>query len=145
MSSSASVPASRVFLGIGLTWLVPGAGHLLLGRRGKAILYFTLITFVYFFGMWLGDFRNLNRELFPLHFYGEVLYGGATVPLMFFTQDLLLEASDAARDAVSGIGLAFSTLEVGVLYTTVAGLLNLCVMVDVYETAYPRPRADGDE
>jgi len=133
-SVPASVPVSRVLLCVFLTWLVPGWGHWLLGRRGKAVLYFTLITFLFVFGMWLGDFRNVHLEQFPIHFLGQVFYGGATLPSLLLTRGLALEVPGA------GVVLGFPNLDVGVVYTTVAGLLNVCVMVDVYEAACPRPQ-----
>jgi hypothetical protein len=120
-----------VLLGVILTWLAPGAGHWLLGRRGKAVLYFSIITFVYVLGMWLGDFRNVAPRNFQLHFLAEILYGGATLPAMFFTQGLLLDSFNPL-------------LDVGVLFSSVAGLLNVCVMVDVYETAYPRLESEEE-
>lgn len=119
----------KVLVGILLTWMVPGAGHLYLGRRGKFVLYFTLITFAYVFGMWLADFRNVSLEKHPLHFLAQIFYGGATIPAMLLTKHLALESVNPGLDA-------------GVLYTSVAGLLNLCVMVDVYETAFPQQAAE---
>jgi hypothetical protein len=131
--SSSAIPVGRVWAAALVTWLVPGAGHFLLGRRGKAVLYFTLITFVYVLGLMLGDFRNISLANFELHFIAEVFYGGLTLPLLFLTSNLQLDSFNPL-------------LDVGVLFTSVAGLLNVCVMVDVYETAYPRPiPADGKE
>ena len=130
--ATSPVSVARVWLGVLLTWLVPGAGHWLLARRGKALLYFGLITFVYLFGMWLGDFRNVSPRNFELHFLAEILYGGATLPAWYLTQGLQLDSYNPFLDA-------------GVLFTSVAGLLNICVMVDVYETAYPRPVAKREE
>ncbi len=130
-----SVSPGKVFLGVLLTWLVPGAGHWTLGRRGKAVLYFSVITFVYVLGLVLGEFRNVNLDHFPIHFFGEIFYGGLTIPVWLLTGGLTLELPGQGGEVVLG----FSTLDVGVLYTTVAGLLNVCVMVDVFETAYPRP------
>lgn len=110
------------------TWVVPGAGHWLLGRRKKAALFFVLIAFTYLFGMWLADFRNvrLDQESMDLYFLGEAVCGGFTLPAWFFTRSLALNFEQPLLDA-------------GLLFSTVAGLLNLCVMVDVYETACPRP------
>jgi len=116
-----------VLLCIVATWVVPGAGHWLLGRRRKALLYFGLIAFTYLFGMWLADWRNvrLDQETMDLYFLGEAVCGGFTLPAWFFTRSLELSFEQPLLDA-------------GLLFSTVAGLLNLCVMVDVYETACPR-------
>jgi uncharacterized protein DUF6677 len=119
--------AFTVLVCILATWIVPGAGHWLLGRRRKALLYFALITFTYLFGMWLADFRNvrLDQESMDLYFLGEAVCGGLTLPAWFFTRSLELVREQPLLDA-------------GLLFSTVAGLLNLCIMVDVYETACPR-------
>ena len=37
-------------------WLVPGAGHLLLGRRPQAVGFFLAVTLTYVLGMFLADF-----------------------------------------------------------------------------------------
>lgn len=120
--------AFTVLVCIVATWIVPGAGHWLLGRRGKALLFFVLIAFTYLFGMWLADFRNvrLDQDSMDLYFMGEAVCGGFTLPAWFFTRSLELSFEQPLLDA-------------GLLFSTVAGLLNLCVMVDVYETACPRP------
>jgi hypothetical protein len=122
------IGAFTVFICILATWIVPGAGHWLLGRRKKALLFFVLIAFAYLFGMWLGDFRNVRRDqdTMDLYFLGEALCGGFTLPAWFFTRSLELSFEQPLLDAA-------------LLFSTVAGLLNLCVMVDVYETACPRP------
>jgi hypothetical protein len=119
-----------VFLCVLATWIVPGAGHWLLGRRGKALLYFALITFTYVFGVWLAAGRNvrLDQDTMELYFFGESFCGGFTLVAWALTKGLELSFEQPLLDA-------------GLLFSTVAGLLNLCVMVDVYETARPRPTA----
>lgn len=123
--------AATVALCMVATWIVPGLGHFLLGRRSKALLYFALLTFTFLFGMWLSDFRNVRTDDdFSLYFYGEALYAGLAFPALWLTKGLRLVQSQPS-------------LDVGLLFSTIAGIMNLCVMVDVYETAYPRP-ADSD-
>jgi hypothetical protein len=117
-----------VLLGVVATWIVPGLGHWLLRRRGKALLYFGLLTFTFLFGMCLADFRNVRTDDdFFLYFLGESLYAGLAFPARWLTQGLELIESQPR-------------LDVGLLFSTVAGLMNVCVMVDVYETACPRPQ-----
>ena len=115
-----------MILSLLLTWLVPGSGHLLLGRGGKGALYFSLLTFTYLVGLLLADFRCVNAENFGLHLIAEIFYGGATLLALALTADL-------------GLTHAIPFLDAGVLFCAVAGLLNVCVMVDVFETAFPRP------
>ena len=108
-------------VGLVLTWLIPGAGHCYLGRKGKGIYFFVLITAAYVLGLILADFCNVNPERFPWHYAGEIFYGGATLLVQFLTASLK-------------VGEFNRFLEHGTLITTVAGLLNVVVMVDCYET-----------
>ncbi len=108
-------------IGLVMTWLVPGAGHFYIGRKAKAAYFFFLITAAYCLGLILADFCCVNIDRFPWHYAGEIFYGGAT----FLTQNL-------TRDLLVGDFNRF--LEHGTLITTVAGLLNVVVMVDFYET-----------
>lgn len=111
-----------------LTWLVPGLGHFLLGRRGKGILFFVMITTLYVWGMVLSDFLNVNQERHPIYFIAEAFYGLATLVAMVATQSLRIESFNPFHD-------------VGLLFTATAGLLNIVVIVDIYETLHPRPAA----
>ncbi len=125
---------ATVVLCVVAAWLVPGLGHWLLGRRGKALLYFVLLTFTFLCGMWLADFRNVRTDDdFWLYFVGESFLGGLAFPALWLTKGLELVRSQPR-------------LDVGLLFSTVAGILNVCVMVDVYETACPRaaPAATPD-
>jgi hypothetical protein len=104
-----------------LAWLVPGAGHYYIGRKGKAVYYFVLITSAYALGLILARFCCVNIDRFPWHYAGEIFYGGATLIVQFLTRDLL-------------VGEFNRFLDHGTLIVTVAGLLNVVVMVDFYET-----------
>ena len=72
---------------------------------------------------YLADFKCVSLDRFPWHYYGEIFYGGATLITQFLTKDLL-------------IGEFNRFLDHGTLITTVAGLLNVVVMVDFFETWY---------
>jgi len=118
---SRKVREKNPFLGLFLAWLIPGAGHLYIGRKAKGVYFFSLVTGAYFLGLFLAGFRNVNIHRFPWHYAGEIFNGGATLVVQFLTQDLL-------------VGHFNRFLEHGTLITTVAGLLNVVVMVDFYET-----------
>ena len=108
------------------TWIVPGAGHWMLGRRGKAVLYAGLLTAMFVIGLVLAEFRAVRSDDdFFLYLFGEGLYAGLAFPVLWLTKGLELIAEHPR-------------LEVGRLFCTVAGIMNVCVMVDLYETAYPR-------
>jgi len=108
-----------------LTWIAPGLGHLYLGQRGKAILFFSVITFIYVFGMALSGFLNVSLERHAIYFAAQIFYGGATLIAELLTRNLRWVNANPLHD-------------VGLLYTSVAGLLNIIVMVDIYEILHPR-------
>lgn len=118
-------PNPNPWLALLLTWIAPGLGHHYLGRKSKAILFFALVTFLYVFGMWLAGFRNVSLQRHQIYFLAEIPYGGATLLASLLTQNLRVEAFNPLHD-------------VGLLFTSVAGLLNVIVMVDIYETLYPK-------
>lgn len=136
--NAAAAPAARrfspvtVLLCIVATWIVPGSGHWLLGRRGKALLYAVVLGATFLIGLWMAEFRAVRTdEDFYLYLFGEGLFAGAAFPTLWLTRGLELVAD-------------YPRLEVGRLFCTVAGIMNVCVMVDVFETAYPRPVPDGE-
>jgi hypothetical protein len=115
------VRGKNPLLGLVMAWLVPGAGQWYLGQKGKAVYYFALITFTFFLGTALAKFCNVNIERFPWHYAGEIFYGSATLVVQHLTQDLKINEFNRF-------------LDYGTLVTTVAGLLNVVVMVDYFET-----------
>ncbi|MBN2491861.1 MAG: hypothetical protein JXQ29_13525 [Planctomycetes bacterium] len=102
-----------------LTWIAPGAGHWYLGNRKKAIFYFVLLTGLYLAGMAIADFRNINLDRHPFFFLTYIFYGGATLLAQILTQGLAMVRP-------------LERLDVGCLYSAVAGLLNILVMIDAY-------------
>ena len=102
-----------------LTWVVPGAGHWYLGYRRKAVFYFAVLTGLYVAGMAIADFRNISYERHPFFFLTYLWYGGATLIAEVVTHGLTMVRP-------------LERLDVGCLYSAVAGLLNILVMIDAY-------------
>ena len=44
-----------------LGWLVPGAGHVLLGQWKKGLFFFGILGVTYLFGMWIAGFRPVTN------------------------------------------------------------------------------------
>src|SRR4051812_37826860 len=42
-----------------LSYLVPGLGQIYQGRTGKGVIFLVSLYVLFFYGMWLGDFRNV--------------------------------------------------------------------------------------
>ncbi len=115
-----------VFLALA-SWLVPGAGHLWLGRRIKGMILLAALTTMFGIGL------ALQGRLFPFE---------ASQPLV-----LLAAIADAAMGAPYAIAWAFDlgqgqpaalTYEYANAFLIAAGLLNMLTVLDVYDTALGR-------
>jgi hypothetical protein len=102
-----------------LTWVAPGAGHWYLGYRKKGIFYFVVITALFVAGMAIADFRNISYERHPVFFLAYAFYGGASLVAEVATHGLRMVGQLTRED-------------VGCLYSGVAGLLNILVLIAAY-------------
>jgi hypothetical protein len=100
-----------------LGWLVPGLGHFVVGRRGKAFLYFGVIVGAYVLGLALADWRCVHYERYQVWFFAQVFAGLPTGVTALLTRDL-------------EITRAVPLLDVGQLYVGVASLLNAIAVAD---------------
>lgn len=118
---------SRALLAALCAWAVPGLGHVVLGRRAKAIYFGVLVMGLFALGVWVGGGGSVSAARFPYHIYGQY---GAGLPALL-----------ASWIGAAPLGETVDRLELGLLMTTVAGILNVIVVVDAYETARREPRA----
>jgi hypothetical protein len=112
-------------------WAVPGAGHLILGRRAKGAVFLFVLPLMFIIGLTLGG------RLFPFEF-SEPLVGLAAVAdvgvgLIYFL------ASAAGYGAGRVVEV---TYEYGNAFLVAAGLLNALVVLDVYDTSVGRKQDD---
>jgi hypothetical protein len=110
-----------------IAWAIPGAGHLLLGRRQKAIVFFVALLAMFAVGLWL------RGRLFPFDFTQPI------VALMAFA-DLGIGAAYLISKAMSlGAGdVVAQSYEYGNTFIIVAGLLNMLTMLDAFDIALGR-------
>lgn len=116
------------------SWLVPGGGHYLLGRKPQAVVFFLTVTITFFAGMYLCDFTNVSMTRHPYYFLAHIPNGGQTILAAAATSDL--------HPVTVPRHFGMETGEIGVLYSAVAGLLNLIVIMDVFGLSLgipPRP------
>lgn len=139
MAVAASRPGERIRgAAILAGWLVPGAGHALLGRWRKGLFFLGLLSATYLFGLWIVGFRPVSWDENPFYYIGQ--YGsGAT----FALARLLGPEKSFPR-----LDLPVSWYDPGLLYVCVAGLLNLvvvCSLIDhpVRAAAAPAAAPDG--
>ena len=111
-----------------LAWLVPGLGHLVIGHVRKAVFFFCVVAGLYVFGLYICGWRPVDFDDNPFYYVGRV-GSGAT---LLFGWLLGVEKSFPRVD------LPKSWYDPGLLYVCVAGLLNLVIMLSVFEmTAKP--------
>jgi hypothetical protein len=103
-------------------WAVPGLGHWLLGRRAKALYLGGLILAAFAVGLLLGEGHSVAHTKFPYYWYGQLGAGGPAL-----LANLLFGAAPQ--------GHSIDRLELGLVFTTVAGIMNLVAIVDAYTIA----------
>ncbi|MHC5080654.1 MAG: DUF6677 family protein [Planctomycetota bacterium] len=106
-------PVTAAILG----FLIPGGGHLYGGRFGKAVFFFVLIVGTTLAGLFLSDFHGISLKHQPYWFLGQVFAGLPAFAAAILSPDWKTVHHGVALDA-------------GTLYTTVAGLLNILVILD---------------
>lgn len=134
-----------------LAWLVPGLGHLYQGRRGKALLYATCILGLYFLGLALGEGKIVywewinpigNAEKFRASYLCQFFVGLPALPgliqgtLRYYGHDPILWGflDNPGPNAINALHPKLGKLvEVGWVYTVVAGLLNILAIYDARE------------
>ncbi len=146
-----------------LAWLIPGLGHYYQGRKGKAWLYAICILGLYFVGFAMGQGKIVywrwvnplnNPEKFCLHYIGQFFVGLPALPaliqgtLNYFDLSPILGGfmAEPHQNVLNGLHPRLSKfVEVGTIYTTIAGLLNVLAIYDAYEgPAYADLDAGGE-
>ncbi|MGQ0614851.1 MAG: DUF6677 family protein [Planctomycetaceae bacterium] len=112
------VSAEQTMLAVILGWGVPGLGHIAIGQRAKGWLYFWVITLLFAAGVFLAEGRNLSYERDHLYFFAYGWNAGATALGWVLTNNLALDHE-------------IPFLQIGFLYSAVAGLLNLVALMDL--------------
>jgi TM2 domain-containing membrane protein YozV len=148
--STTPVPLRNRYLAAVLAWLIPGLGHFYQGRRGKGILYAVCLLSLYFVGFALGEGKIVywrwvsplqNPDKFCLHYIGQFFIGLAALPGLIqgtlhyygFAPILGGFMAEPSQNVINGLQLHGKLIEVGTIYTTVAGLLNVLAIYDALE------------
>jgi uncharacterized membrane protein len=128
-SASTPKPARSLAFVLILSWLVPGSGHFLLGRRNRGLIVFFSVLVSFVIGALMrGPFFQLSSNgdvLSRLIQYGGFL-GDLATGLFYFLAVWLGYAPPEQ---------AGHTPEYGSKFIVAAGLLNILAMVDAYEIA----------
>lgn len=131
-AASISAPMSRnsQLLLIALAaWLVPGLGHFLLGRTGRAILFFIAVG-----GLAMTGFQ-MRGNVFSSHYsdlFGMVGYLTDVASGAFYLLARLVERAGPDVSRAAG--------DYGTRFIATAGVVNLVAVIDAYEIATGRRR-----
>jgi len=147
-------PESRpiALLALLLAWLVPGAGHLYLGKRTRGIVIFLVIAATFWSGVMIGGVMTVDYHNQRWWFAAEMLTGVHGLVGWYRQRAVYRRLADDSevgfaaglsgierarwnyrvdrKLAADGIALAYPTNTVARAYAGVAGLLNLMCMFD---------------
>jgi len=108
-------------------WLVPGLGHLLLGKKWRALILLASIMAMFALGLAMqGQFFSTSSGSYlqTLGYYGELCVGLAMPGVRFF--------------GYSGGDPFFVSSDFGTAYLVSAGMLNVLAVLDCYDIAMGR-------
>jgi hypothetical protein len=123
----ASAEPGRLTLVAILAWLIPGAGHLLLGRRQKGLVFLVAMPLMFAIGIWL------QGRLFPLELSDPLVFLGAIANRGIGAPYLVARFMDMGSGNVTA-----ASYEYGNTFLMTAGLLNFLVVLDAFDIAMGR-------
>ncbi len=103
-----------------LAWLIPGAGHFIIKEKRRAIIIFVTIVLTFAVGLYVGSIGVINPVTAKLAYAAQIMNSPMVAAIGRFT-------------VKAGYSVFGKPNEVGQIYTSIAGLLNLlCIVNAVY-------------
>jgi hypothetical protein len=121
----AEAKPGAVFPACLLAWLLPGAGHVYLGRTRKGLVFLGAIGALFVLGVWSDARLQLHLGLDDI-MASIVSLSQLATGLPYLAARLL--GFETGRPTSL-------TFEYGITYTASAGLLNVLVILDAHDTA----------
>jgi uncharacterized protein DUF6677 len=109
------------------SWIIPGAGHLWLGRRAKGLIFLVALPLMFAIGV------AIRGRLFPFEL-SDPLVGLAALADLGIGAVYFI----AGSLGYGGGDVRAVTYEYGNAFLIVAGLLNMLVVIDAYDVALGR-------
>lgn len=130
----------RTVIAMVLALLVPGAGHFYLGRRGRAAAFFVIIVFLFVSGI------AIDGRLYTLDQPGILAFlatvGSMGAGLLYFVSRMLEHVPFFGYPIAGDI--TSMTFEYGTAFTLTAGLMNLLLILDVFDISEGRKEVEVD-
>lgn len=127
---SPPAPVANPAFCAGISWLVPGLGHARAGQKDKGVVLGAAVVIVFAMGLWFSQGHAVDRANASVYWIGQNLFGGGALFAALVTAPWRME-------------VAPPELDLGIVLCTVAGLMNLIVMVDAFtvaeRSAFPKP------
>ncbi len=128
MSANTKTNHAALLLTVGLLgWAVPGGGHLLLKEQKRAVIIFVTITATFLIGLYIGSIGVIDPVGARPWYIAQIMNTPAVAALGHLT------SGGANEYAVYG-----RPNEIGQIYTSIAGLLNLLCIVNAVYLAHVR-------
>jgi len=132
------------FAGAIAAWLCPGLGHLLMGQKQRALILLMSIGLLWLSGWFIGGISVFDRKGHPIWYLGQMLIAPSVLVEGYHRslqgpEGLPPSPNDAQGPYQPSYGHVH---EQGVLFTSLAGMLNLLAIIDVLyrDPADPRLR-----
>lgn len=116
-----------------LAWAIPGAGHFIIKERKRAVIIFVTITLTFLTGLYVGSIAVVDSVGARPWYIGQMMTSPAVGMLAHITK--------------TGQYVSYGKpYDIGQIYTTLAGMLNLlCIVSAVYMAYCGRGEIIGDE
>ena len=111
-----------------LAWLVPGAGHLALKEEKRAVIIFATIVLTFCVGLYVGSIGVIDPAGAKPWYVAQIMNSPMVAALGHLT-------------ASGGFPVYGRPREIGQIYTSIAGLLNLLCVVNAVYLAHLRKTA----
>jgi TM2 domain-containing membrane protein YozV len=125
-----------------LGWLVPGLGHWILGCRARAVILFVTIGLTFWGGIALGGVKStVDVQENQLWFIPQSFAGGHAIAAVAWSEALPSMGPNQKNPPMDVLRRYryWPDVDLGQVYTGVAGLLNLLCVLDVLARAQHVP------
>lgn len=104
-------------------WTIPGAGHMMIGRKKHALIICVTVLLTFAIGIYVGSIGVIDSVGSWPWFIAQSMNSPAVI--------IINNATRAGAFPVYG-----RPLEIGQIYTSIAGLLNLLCIINAVYLAY---------
>ncbi|MBI9017795.1 MAG: hypothetical protein JEZ07_11110 [Phycisphaerae bacterium] len=101
-----------------MAWIIPGAGHWVGGRKKQGITIFVGVFGAFLLGILLGSIEVIDPQYHSMWFIAQILNGLPAV------------LTAVLQDSGTAMFAGPKGSELGQVYTSIAGLLNLFCIID---------------